>query len=239
MKTVFSALAIVFLTHFGVSAAEDVGIGQEQIKSIRFPKISVSADYNLNRYGKFLGESEISSKIEGAWGFGLAFDVGLLKYLNAGAGFSTTIGNVMKHKEPIQTRLTLFAKPIIPINERMTIFGRFGGGLSVMFLNPHMHFATVADASVKRNLKATYGDQDYGLINPGGNALATVGIEFFPFSRMGLALEWGIQADIYYISKTKFIEQVLGKETVTKNAPNAIKYLAFEMPLTLTLHFIL
>lgn len=239
MKAVFKVLAIIFFAHFGWPATEEVGIGQEYIKSIRYPKISPSFDYSFLRSARFLGERDISTRIDNTWGAGLAFDVGLLKYLNAGAGFSLTTGNGSKPYQPYQTRFTVFAKPLIPINERLTFFGRFGGGLSVLVQSPLLHFQMIGADSFKHKLEETYGDQDYAFFSPGGNILATVGVEYFPFSRFGLALEWGLRADLYYVPQTKLLENFMGKKTAKKNAPSSIKYLSFDLPLILTLHVIL
>lgn len=219
-----------------------MGIGQEYIKASKYPKFSLTGEYSFFRHGKFLGVPGVEKGMDNAFGGGLSIETGVYKYLNAGASFSSTIGKVKTQSEPLHFRFTLFAKPLISIKDRVTFFSRIGGGLSVMGLNPLMHFSKKGSMAVKERLVSTYGLNEqntspYSLLNPGVNAMATIGAEVFPFSRVGIALEWGIRTDLYYISSQSILDDVLGADT-GGNKPS-IKYLSYEMPLTLTVHIIL
>lgn len=239
MKTLSWILPLIFFSSLGISASDDEGIGQEYIKSSKYPKFSLSGEYNFLRHGKFLGEKGIASDIGGAWGGSLSIEVGLYKYMNAGAIFSTTIGDIRTNAEPLHFRFSLFAKPLVSIKDRVIFFGRFGGGLSVMAANPKFHFINIGTTATQNRILELYGESpmSHSMLNPGGNAFATVGAEFFPFSRVGIALEWGIRADLYYIKNETMLEQII-KLGDKKSGPS-IKYLGYDMPLTLTVHIIL
>lgn len=237
MKSLFRVIILLFIA--ASAASEEIAIGQEHIKPNRFPKISFAGEYNVFRHGKFLGESDIATDIDPAFGAAVFFDVNLLKYLNAGAGFSSTIGNLRKDREPVHLRFSLFAKPIFAINDRITIFSRIGGGLSIMGSSPLYHFKRIGSGALKRQLGEIYGSQGYALASPGINGMATIGVEYFPFSRFGFAFEWGIRTDLYYSGRSNLIGDIIEQDLSDAKAPSSIKYFGFEMPLALTVHVIL
>lgn len=236
MKVLFRIFVFGFLA-INVFA-QDGEIGRETITPIEFPKFSVAGEYATLRNARFLGEDNISSSLEGNFGTVVSFDVGLAKYFNAGAGFSGSIGNVME-KESAFLRFFMFAKPVFPIYERVSIFARLSAGASVMIFSPLRLFEEKAEPRVRQQIKRVYDAQQYTEMSPGLNGGATVGVEFFPFSRFGFAFEWGIRTDFIYLRKSNLLDRLLKQDSENPNAPNSIKYLGIDMPLTLTLHIIL
>ncbi len=221
------------------SFAQEPDIGEEYIEPLKYPKLSLSGEYGILR--KFRGFSEgLSGAIPTEWGGAIGIDVGLYRYFNAGVIFSTNLPlNNEETGEPFFMRFTLFAKPYIPIGERFSFFSRIGGGISYSAMSMLGHLYIVADDKLKTNLQKTYYTQDYSLLSPGANAMASLGMEFFPFSRIGFALEWAFRMEYYYSSRGSFLAKYLGINKVVREAPNSFQYLKFDMPIFLTLHVIL
>ena len=236
MKTFRQIFALIFFSL--CTLAQDVDIGQEQIKPIEFPKFTLSSDYSVGRFGKFLGEDNISANLPSEFGAGISFDVGLFRYFNAGAGFSATFGNVLK-SEPIYLRFDIFGKPVIRLHDRVSIFGRFGVGPSILIVNPIRLHRDISTARVVRAMDRIYGEQQYAELGPGVHGSALIGVEAFPFSRFGIAIEFGVRADFFYLGKSDLLEKISKQKFSKASAPASIKYFSYEFPIMLSLHIIL
>lgn len=195
---------LVFL--FGWSTivdAEEIKIGEEYIEPLKYPKFSLGLDYALNSQARKLEKSAPINKIEREFAGLLSIETGLYKYLNGGALFSI---NFPAKKDPMRVRLALFAKPYIPLGERFSLFARLGGGLGGWLVGGSPGAAT--------------------------NFLATVGLEVFPFSRFGIALEGGWRGEVVMVNTTEH-----GTDGPSKQSTSF--FFAHEIPLSLNLHIIL
>jgi hypothetical protein len=226
---------LVVLMAGNVIALEDVGIGQERIVPLHYPKFSLGADYSVWRHFHGLADERIRFGLENRMDYTMSFEAGLLKYLNAGAMFLVSDSKMIKG-EPLDIKLGLFAKPLVPIGERFALFGRVSAGLavSITFQNSSFLYYSVLDSG--KNFKDIYHGQDYAGWPFGGFGAATIGLEYFLFSRVGLAFEWGINATI---TRANINVPGITKNTVTPGVPSSFNYLIYEMPLMLTLHVIL
>lgn len=240
VKKILWLIVGLFISQAIFSETQEVGIGEEIIKPLEYPKASLVGDYSFYRKAHFLGEEGIEAKLDNTFSYALAFETGLYRYLNAGAILSLTIGDIGTNAEPVHVRFSLFAKPLISLHERVSIYGRVGGGLGAMLLSPVMFFKKAFSGEVVSNISQVYGDQGYSMLSPGLNGFAAVGIEYFPISRMGLGVEFGIRADVYYVERSNFINNLLGTTSNRPGeTPKQIMYLNYDLPLALTLHFII
>lgn len=250
MRSFNVMLILALFSSANIGAFEDVRIGEEIIKPISYPKFSLMGQYNWIRQGSILGK-DITTPLFSTFGGGLALDVGLYKYMNAGVIISTNAGKVLKDSEPVYSRLTVFARPLFTFFDRLNLFSRLGGGLSVLsgtligFGPLPGNLQVVGSASVRRKLDQSFDKSavSHSLFNPGIHGVATIGIEYFPFSRFGVALEWGIWADFIFIGESAFFNQ-LNEEGARHGQPlkpraQPFRYFSYDLPLTLTLSFIL
>jgi hypothetical protein len=139
---------------------------------------------------------------------------------------------------PLHIRFTMFDKPIFHIGEHIAFYSRLGGGLNIMGIDPLTNFQLVARARVRNEIERIYGPQEYSLFSPGMHAMATVGAEYFFLPRFALALEWGILADLYYVSKGEIKTKFTGAQFQKATAPAAITYFNLDFPFTLSLRII-
>ncbi len=229
-------LAILLLSKIAFST--DVPLGTERIKPIEYPKYTLTGYYNSFRYGGITGEE--MGRLNPTYGLKLSFDVGLYRYLNAGAGLSIT--GTMDSDNPAHYRLSFFMRPKVAFFEdRLAIFTRIGGGPTVMFNNsPIENLKKSLPPSAAQVVAQKYNCPYYSDINPGVHGLATIGIEYFPISRLGLTLEWGILADYLHVSKSESLKRKIEKERgpINDTAPYSFGYLDLEAPITLSLNLI-
>lgn len=241
MKIVLQVLLIIFLGDINVLLAEipagqEEKIGHEYIESSEYPKFSVMGQYGFNKFGKILGHEGMSGKAKGDFGGGLLFDVPLNKYFAAGAGISVSMRNAKKG-DPIISRFSFLARPKISFFNKLTLFARFGLGLDVMLLQPLVQLSEVND-DVRQRVGETFGSGvRIALASPGINAGATIGIEYFPISRIGFSVEWGIRADLFHIRKSELLERYGIVDPIIP--PNYFNYFVYDMPLMATIHIIL
>ncbi len=221
---------------------EQFGIGEEYIQPLRYPKFSLSFDYSMARRFHGTENSLLRAKLPNNLAGTVSFEAGLYKYFNAGALFSLNFPTSKANFEPLHLRFTIFGKPYIALTDRIGIFSRLGTGLSVSLLDYLTVYRFKKDREFNdfmEQLDNTYAKQDYAWLPVGVNAMATIGIEAFPFERLGLALEWGLRGDFFYASKSRLLQQLIDKPEETRPVPNALKYLVYETPIMLTLHIIL
>lgn len=236
MKKVIIYILLVYWPALSVLAGDEVGIGQETVRPLKYPKFSLSGDYNIGK--RFLGfaDSGLRFNLPPRFGAALSFEAGLHKYFNAGAlvGFNIPT-DIVRYGEPLHYRLSLFAKPYFSLSDRIGFFARVGGGISASSGSMNGWLARFPDAKTK--LQSVYRGAHYSFSSFGGNAFATLGLEFFPVSRVGLALEAGIRADIFYAKKEEY--RGFSDEGTKPSGPSWLSYLLYEFPLGLTLHIIL
>jgi hypothetical protein len=217
-----------------VRADDEVAIGEEFIEPIRFAKFSMALGYGMGRVFRSTRDWSLHADLPRKFETIFAYEAGIYQYLNAGGMFSTRISR-LKNDEPMQIRLGLFAKPFIPIGNRVALFSKLLGGMAVdVAINP--------DASAyyggfnKPHYDRVYLGQNYAGFPFGIFGSATLGIEVFPFSRMGIAFEWGFRASILRTHRN--VPQITEVAEVA-NAPSAFNFVVYEMPITLMLHLIL
>lgn len=218
-------------------------IGEEFITPIAYPKYNFYGAYSGLRWG--LMDHKIYSPLRNTFPAGVGFDVGLYKYFNAGAMLSIALGDVSKTQLPYG-RLSLFGRPQITFFDRLSIFSKIGGGLSFFLGRPDAYLSSINDQLA--------GIKDYFFetkdINAGLNGIATIGIEYFPFSRVGLSVEWGIWADYFlvrHVPSEKWREEDSrergregrGSEGLWRDKGKNYGFLSYEFPVMLTLSIIL
>lgn len=220
-------------------ALDEVGIGQEYVTPLSYPKFSLGADHSISRHFRSFADSSLRIKLPNRFGAALSFEAGLVKYLNAGALVTFSFSQVREKSEPIDLRLGLFIKPLLPLGERFALFGRAALGTTLPFpgnLSPINFLGEVSD-DFKTSYLSIYKGQRYQGSAYGGFGSAALGVEFFPISRLGLALEWGIRSD--FITMSRKHPLISGVPEAKEGAPQSFNYMMYEMPLMLTLHAIL
>ncbi len=238
VKKLLCIITFLFCCISNLYAETKMDLEEEFIKPLRYPKFSIMGDYNLVRHFHGFADKALRHSLENYFGATLAFESGLYKYLNAGALFSFTIPQSLK--DSAHMRFALFAKPYIPITNNFSIFTRFGGGLtssagSSILLKLNDYKSPAFTSALMR----IYEGQQYSSFAPGALAMASIGFEYFPFSRLGLLFEAGIRAEIFYASKgDMLLESALGKNDASKGL-KALAYMTYEVPLALTLNIIL
>lgn len=222
---------ILFLLIFSCSASgleQPLFIDVEEVRSVHFPKFSVAINYNLER--NFHGFADKSLRLNLGYEIGaiLAFEAGIYNYFNAGAQLS--FGIPPNLDVPLHLGLGLFAKPFFPINEHCSIYSRMGGGISASQGGMKAWLINKSQNPKASEINRVFGENNYYTTAFGGNAHVSIGIEYFPWPLFGLALEAGVQADV-------FRERGLAKNS--KDAPKHFDFVIYEFPLTLMAHIIL
>jgi len=217
-------LLILYLwvfSHSALSLEHPLFITVDEVKPIEYPKFSVALNYNFER--NFHGFADKSLRIGLGYELGaiLAFEAGIYKYFNAGAQLS--FGIPPNLQVPLHLALGLFVKPYFPLGDRCSIFSRIGAGISA------------SQGGMKAWIKAPeinriFGKNQYYATAFGGNAHASIGIEYFPWPLFGFAFEGGVQADLL---------RERGVPKNSANAPRHFDFVIYEFPLTLMAHIIL
>jgi hypothetical protein len=231
----FGLMCVFFLLLLcSIANAFQEGLKEESLKPLKFPKFSVFMDYGLKRKFKAFADPSLKIALRNRLDIGLSFEAGLLKYLNAGALFFGSLSKVNQN-EPIDISFGLFAKPQLSIGDRIGIFGRFSAGFTtVLPVIPALAYYRDLDETI--DFSKSYKDQSYDGWPFGGFGSASIGMEFFPFSRIGLALECGIRAII--LRSNKSVPGLRPPPNVA-GAPNSFNYMTYEIPFALTIHAIL
>lgn len=208
------------LSFFALKALSDeIPLGEEKIYPLEFSKSYVAYDLNIidkNIYG--LNGSNISKKIKASLktNYQLAFEMGLNKYFNAGGTFQ-----VEEVSDSFLVGASLFLKPHFKITDKWAIFSKFRAGLlhsgGMMEIDPSK-FDTVYNGS-------SYYPAGFGF--PLG---ASAGIDFFPWSRIGLFAEWGL--------KSSFIFFLKDRSNNIGNGPKVMSYVINNFPITTGIYII-
>lgn len=236
LMTNIEFLFLLGLLAVGAAHANDeAAIGDDYIPSLNFPKFSLHGDYVFLRHFHGFDDSSFRFALDRKWGAGMSFEAGLLNNFNAGGMFSATIPNLGKH-EPFNMRFMLFAKPFIPFGDRFSIFARAGGGLSWTFYGDIRNEVAQAHKDSLEEFERVYRGQVYKENAYGGVALLTAGLEFFPFARIGVALEFGIRTSIL---RKPIDHWFYEPEKRIDGAPSGFNYMIYEFPLSLTIHGII
>lgn len=234
-RKLINVLALFWLS-LPLIGESEVPLGEETIQPLKYPKFSLSMDYNLGRKFHDFADPKLREDLANQFGGALSFEAGLYEYFNAGAIFSVNMAKLTK-LEPLHIRLSLFGKPYIALTDRFGVFGRVGAGISsaisVFAMNGYL--SQEGSSTIKRELKRVYKEGSYSMIAYGANTFASLGVEYFPFSRFGLALEAGIRAEFFRASKTN---NLFTRKTDAR-APSALCYMIYEFPISLMLHIIL
>lgn len=232
---------ITSFIHLNLAADQAFSLGEEYIEPLKYPKFSLIGDTGLVRNFVSFQDKKLNTKLANNWGAGLGVDVGLYKYFNAGFMFTSNIPlETSKTIEPILFRFTLVAKPYVPIGDRFGLFARLGGGFGVSIFNELDHLRKTSNTEYLGKIKDIYYNQAYSLFAPSMNAMATIGLEVFPFSRFGISAEWGIRGEFVFASKGNAAQNALaGSKQDDPRAPKNFHYLVYDMPLMLNLHIIL
>lgn len=195
-----------------LSNAEDIKMGEEYIQPLKYPKFSLGADYSFRPKFRELGKDNNTRELKNEYTTFLSFEAGLYKYLNAGG---MVFINIPPKDNPIRLRMTLFAKPYIPLGERFSLFARVGGGIG----------GWVA------------GDLPWASVN----ALTALGLEFFPFARFGLSVEAGWRTEVVLNNNRRENAEAGQYDGSLKPSKKegARFFFAHEIPLALNLHIIL
>ena len=237
-----SLIALGFAISTWAMELEQVAIGEEYIQPLRYPKFAAAFEYGMMRKYHGLEDSRLRADLPNNFGVSLITEAAPYKYLNAGGLFSLNLPRSFEHEfQPIHMRLALFAKPYIPLGDRISIFGRFGGGLTVSMLN-YLRWSPLMDReNFPKLISEIYGIQEYSNFPWGANLMTTIGLEAFLLERVGLAVEWGFRADYIYASKGSMLERFINQQgqKPTGREPNARTYFIYEMPLMFNLEIIL
>lgn len=222
--------------------ATDLGIGKEYITPLSYPKFSLGSSYSTTRYFHNFLDPKLRFNIEEMFSLHISFEAGLLPYFNAGAITSMGIPNTDKNI-PMDVSLGLFAKPYFPLGDRLAIFSRIALGIAVVPMGNNDRLLANSSRDFMANYMNTYKGQEYMGWPLGGFASATLGIDYFPFSRLGLSLEYGIKAHIYRQGKENAVfnkksdRQDRAAEPI--GAPSSFTYMIYDAPLSLMLHIII
>jgi hypothetical protein len=239
VKKTYVVILLVLCCASGLLAKDDLDLGSEYIKPLKYPKFSISADYNMFRRFHGFADSGLRYKLDNNFGVALSFETGLYKYFNAGAIFAANIPTEITKSEPLHMRFALFAKPYYPITKNFSVFSRVGGGISTTIGSMIERLRGFNSPELNPSLERVYQGQRYALMGPGILGMATVGVEYFMFSRFGLAFETGIRVEAFYVSKgSELIERFAGANRAGVGK-NSFTYMIYEIPLMLTLHVIL
>lgn len=226
------SFAIVALLSPQLIAHDDV-IGEERIKPLNFPKFSFSADYALSRKFHGLANKTYKLNLPNRFSGSLSFEANLYRYMNAGAMISMSFSE-LKKGEPLDYRLGLFAKPFFPFAENFALIGRVMGGLAAA-IAIYPAFAYFRHFNPK-GFDAIYRNQNYNGWPFGAFMSASVGLEVFFFSRLGLTVEGGVRASIFRNHQN--IPFTDSKTRVVGGAPSAFNFLIYEWPIFATLQVI-
>lgn len=235
MKNFRLFLILVLFSGLVFGSSFDVPIGKERIISPEYPKFLLNTTFNTMRYGGITNGPR--GMLSHTYGMSFGFDVQVYKYFHAGATLGI-LTNFTNKVEPIHYRFNMFARPVITFFDCLTLFTRLGGGLGIILDSP---VETLKKSLPDTGIGQKYHSKYYGDISPGVHGLATIGIEYFPFSRLGLSLEWGILAEYLHISKSEQQRKKLEKLTdsaINDDAPSSFGYFAYEFPISLNLNII-
>lgn len=238
VKKAYFLIIALWLTSSGIFAQDDM-LGQEFIKPLKYPKFSLSGDYNLLRRFHGFADPALRANLKNAFGATLSFETGLYKYFNAGALFSAFIPAEFLKSEPVHIRFALFAKPYYPITNNFAVFGRITGGISTAMGMMMGYIGETHSSDLNQALRKVYQGQQYSLMAPGIVGSATIGLEYFPFSRFGLAFETGIRVETFFVLKGNALIEHFTEKNQSGVGPRSFNYMVYEIPLALTLHFIL
>lgn len=243
MKNLGFLVALVLsASSYGASKFEQ--IGEEVIIPSEYPKFSLFGKYNSFRHGSIRGQ-DIQTDLSSFFGGGAYIDVPLYDNFSAGAILNFDINANAKEFDSIVARFSMFARPKISFFDCLTIFSRLGFGPSVFIGLPHDIIMEHASTDVVNRMQGTYNARinqaalKYSPINPGVHGLATIGLEYFPTSRLGLSLEWGIWADYIFVSESKIVGGYIERNLHEDRHPDPYNYLVYEMPFILSLNIIL
>lgn len=239
MKRIFSVLllAAVVLPSLVAAVEQEEAIGEEYITPLTYPKFSLGGSYLFNRRFHGFADPALRYGINSIYSTTLGMEVGLYRYMNAGGQFNVDMAEVKKG-EPISMSLTLFAKPYISIGERISLFMRMGGGLSYGFntVSNILDYLSQNYSLYSSDIQRVYKGQNYMSSLYGGQGMASVGIDVYPFSRVGISFEFGIRASLMRAHRNV---PLLQNPSNVQEAPSALNVLLYEMPLALSINAIL
>lgn len=215
---------------YTVDIDREYELGEETVVPIYYPSISLLGGANLGHSVKGIGHSNYKRQDKSfTYNSGVAIEVGLLKYLNAGFLIeSNIISELLKKGKDnyYNMRLSFFAKPFIGINERLAIYSRLSLGFGWM------------SNQARFNVDPREADRSLYVDNPLAaelNAGATLGVSFFPFTRIGFSLEGGVRAGYIFVNnKASFVNHLVPEGVEVGEVRNE-QFLHYEFPIYLSL----
>lgn len=230
MKKAIVTLAILIFAPLRAEILPTLGLGEEKIEPLQYPKFTLSGDYAGDLRLKSLQNRAIKARAKGKFDAGLGIEVGVVKYLNAGFDFTYRQGALEGQLSPLGLRFPLFLKPYFPITSRFSIFLKTQLGPALMFVFPSQEKLFINNEN-KAPLQALYRTGEYGPMSYGLTTSAAAGIDVFPFPRIGISLQWGVRYDIYRAN--------IANRRLASDSPSGINLSAMDFPVTATLQLIL
>lgn len=216
-------------------------IGEEVILPSEYPKVSFVGKFNTGRSGSIKGK-DFKIPLGSSFGGGMLIDVGLYQYFSAGVMLSMDYATHATHGfESFTPSLDFFARPKISFFDCLTFYSRLSAGASVLFGMPNIFLKRYGSEDVKSMMNAEYTSFHYALVHPGMNASATIGVEYFPTSRIGLSLEAGLSSSYYYVTKSEMMEKIYDAQAgmYIEQQTNPFWLNTFEIPVMLNINVIL
>lgn len=217
MKTMRALAFLMLLLSLSAHAADEPVLGLETVQPVFYPKFSLNGHYNMGRHVYNLGEQRALIALPNRFAGSLSFEAGLYRYFNAGASLAVQIPQLDGENVPL--RLSLFGKPQIPIGDRCAFFSLVSAGLSTSF------GTLIASTTELRNLigEASFFDMGFG-----AHTALVIGFEYFPWSRIGFAVNGGVDLEFFRYNRTR-----------KSKSPNSLHYLIYQFPIGLSMHVII
>lgn len=213
--------------------AADVEKEYDLIEPLRSSTISFTGEYEINRRFHGFADKNLRHGIERRFDGTLSFEKGWGNYVNGGVLVGFGISDFAK---PLHVRTGIFLRPYFPLGERFALFTRVSTGLGVDFaFNPSAkdYYGSFDDGE---NFEHVYKGQKYVGLPFGGFGAASLGLDFFPFARFGVGIEWGIRATLMYGTKNLLFAHKVEEKS---GAPNSFSFMLYELPIMLSFHVVI
>lgn len=230
MKKAIVTLAILIFAPLRAEILPTLGLGEEKIEPLWYPKFTLSGDYAGDLRLKNLQNKNIKARVRGKFDAGLGIEVGIVKYLNAGFDFTYRQGALKGQSSPLGLRFPLFLKPYFPITDRFSIFLKTQIGPALTFVFPSQEGLFMNNENMAA-LMELYKNGQYGPMSYGLTTSAAAGIDVFFWSRIGISLQWGVRYDIYRAN--------IANREHASDSPSGLSFSAMDFPITATLQLIL
>lgn len=230
MKKAFISLAVLLVMPLKAEILPTLGLGEETVKPLLYPKFTISGDYAGDARVKSLQNSNIQKKAKGMFDAGIGIEVGVSKYLNAGFDLTFRHGVLSGGNfSSLGFRIPFFVKFYFLITDRISIFMKGHAGPALTLSMDSLDI--LRDGEDNRAVAETYRGGRYAAISYGLTTLASAGIDIYPWSRIGFSLQWGIRYDIYRANRSQSEKM--------HEAPSSVNFSMMDFPATLTVLLVL